>query len=423
MGVEAGVLPKTHYTLAVGVSLVTVLLAPLINRRAGPLLEWIEAHEPRPLRRSLETYHARLAQIAALPGSRTWWQRGRTHIIYVVIEALLVTGLLFFAENIYHAFEESSLGASFREQHFKAVFWAVLGLLTLVPLVGMGWSIRTLIRIFTESLQSQIRLPERVIGTLLYVGAGILVVVWLRLLVPAGLLSPTAWWMIVGFLSISAVLFSRRLISLRTQMLSSVENVLHTTPTAHVPLRWNQKSVDWGLNLQEITLPNNALCAGRTIAALQIRRRFGCTIVEINRQGYLLAGPEPHVPLFPGDRLLVLGSAEQIAAARMELIREGTSDLEVAAFDDAQLDTITVPDNAAFVGHSLRELHIPHRTGAVVVGISRDGKKQANPSGDEIVRAGDQWLVIGASEELRALRELLVETSFPEARPAETVGE
>src|SRR5262249_24728184 len=74
MGVEAGVLPKTHYTLAVGVSLVTVLLAPLINRRAGPLLAWIEAHEPRPLRRGLEVYHGWLAQLAAGPGNRPWWQ-------------------------------------------------------------------------------------------------------------------------------------------------------------------------------------------------------------------------------------------------------------------------------------------------------------------------------------------------------------
>jgi Trk K+ transport system NAD-binding subunit len=111
--------------------------------------------------------------------------------------------------------------------------------------------------------------------------------------------------------------------------------------------------------------------------------------------------------LFPGDRLLMLGSAEQIAAARKELTRQGKSDAEVAAFDDARLDTVTIPVDAAVVGRVLRSLRIPHRTGAVVVGISRNGQKQANPTGDETVEAGDEWLVIGAAEELRALHAVL----------------
>jgi CPA2 family monovalent cation:H+ antiporter-2 len=407
MGVEAGVLPKTHYTLAVGVSLVTVLLAPLINRRAGPFLQWVEAHEPARLRHALEVYHGWLAQIAAAPGNRLWWRRGRSHVIRIVIEMLLVTGLLLFAETIYEAVEHSRLAASVDGPMFRFVFWAVLGLLTLVPLVGMGWSINALAQIIAESVRGQVRVPARLIATFVRIAAIVLAGLWLWSLIPAGLLAPRVWWLVGGFLIALVALFSRRLVTLRTQMLGSMEEVLEGTPTTHVPSRWDQQAHGWALNLQEIELPQNPLCAGKTIAALQIRRRFGCTIVEINRQGYVLAGPEPNVPLFPGDRLLVLGSAEQIAATRQELTRQGGTDAEVAAFDDAQLDTVTVPANPAVIGQSLRALHIPHRTGAVVVGIGRDGNKHANPTGDEIVQAGDQWLVIGAAEELRALHALL----------------
>ncbi len=407
MGVEAGVLPKTHYTLAVGISLVTVLLAPLLNRRAGPLLHWIEEHEPRRLRGALEIYHGWLAQIAAAPGNRLWWRRTRTHVIRLVIEALLVTGLLLFAETIYHAMEKSSLAASIDGPMLRIGYWATLGLVTLIPLLGMAWSIHTVANIVAESLPRRLARP---VGAMIRLGATALIVVWLWYLIPPGLLSPRAWWFVGGGLGVLAALFSSRLISLRTQMLGSVEQVLEGTPTPHVPSRWGAQSVDWALNLQEIELPANPVCAGKTIAALQIRRRFGCTIVEINRQGYVLAGPEPGVPLFPGDRLLVLGSGEQIAAARKELTRPGQSDEEVAAFDDARLDTVIVPDNPVVVGQPLRALRIPHRTGAVVVGMSRNGQKHANPSGDELVAAGDQWLVIGAAEELRALHAVLAET-------------
>jgi len=407
MGVEAGVLPKTHYTLAVGVSLTTVLLAPLINRRAGPLLQWVETHEPGWLTRGLEVYHGWLAQIAAAPGKRLWWRRGRPYVIRIVIEMLLVTGLLLFAETLYHALETSSLGAALKGPAFRIEFWALLGLLTLLPLVGMAWSINALAQIAAESLRGQIPLPERLIATLVRAGAMAVAASWLWYLIPAGLLSPRGWWLVGGFLAALVALFSQRLVSLRSRMHGSVEQVLEGTPATQVPSRWEEQSAGWGLNLQEIELPAGALCAGRTIAALEIRRRFGCTIVEINRQGYVLAGPEPSLALFPGDTLLVLGSPEQLAGVRAELTKRGASDEESAAFDDARLETVLVPANPALEGQLLRTLKIPHRTGAVVVGIAHKGRKQANPSGDETVTGGDEWLVIGAAEELRALNKLL----------------
>jgi len=236
---------------------------------------------------------------------------------------------------------------------------------------------------------------------------------WLWYLVPTGLLTARGWWLVGGFLSVLVLLFSRRLLTLSTKIHGSVEGVLEGPPTPAVPSRWEQQSQDWGLNLQEIELPSGAVCAGRTIAALAIRRRYGCTIVEINRQGYVLAGPEPSLALFPGDTLLVLGAAERLAELRAELTRQGQSDEEVAGFEDARLETLTVPANPEIEGQPLRELRIPHRTGAVVVGIAHEGRKHANPSGDEVVNAGDEWLVIGAADELRALKALLVHEEVP----------
>lgn len=409
LGVQAGVLPKTHYTLAVGISLVTVLFAPLINRRADSLLGWIEGHEPSRLRKSLEIYHHWLAQIVAAPDSKEWWRRGRTHFIQVLVEVLLVTGLLIFAETLFGALEKSRIAAALDGPRFRFLFWTCLGIVTLVPLVAMAWSINALSRIAAESLGNQLRVPGKIIVAALQGGAAILSAVWIWFLIPPGLLPSQAWWGVVGILLGLAALFSRRLISLRGHVLGSVEEVLVGAHAHPLPTRWQQRFVDWDLNLQEIELPANALCAGQTIGMLQIRRVYGCTIVEINRQGYLLAGPEPSMALFPGDRLLAVGTEEQITAARGHLLRQRTGQGEETDFDDAQLDTLTVPDNPAIVGQPLRALRIPHRTGTVVVGICRDGRKQVNPGGNEVVRAGDQWLVIGSAKEMRALKELLTE--------------
>jgi CPA2 family monovalent cation:H+ antiporter-2 len=409
MGVEAGVLPKTHYTLAVGVSLVTVVIAPLINRRAEPLLDWVEKREPRSLRRLFDNYHNWLNQVVAAPDSRDWWRRARPHLIHVLIELLLVTGLLLSAETVYAAMGKSAFAATLNQLSLHVLFWCAFGLVILIPLLGIAWSVRILSRVAADSLQGQNRFSGKIIVTGLQAGSAILVILWLWFLIPSGLLSARAWWIILGFLAISVALFSHRLISLRSYVLGSVGQVLDGTALGHIASRWMQPSTDWELNLQEVELPAAAACAGRTIAALQVRSRYGCTIVEINRQGYLLAGPEPNVPLFPGDRLLLLGTAQQISAARADLVREIASSENEALFDDSQLDTVTVPNNPQVIDRPLRELRIPHRTGTVVVGIKQGERRQVNPTGNEIIQAGDEWLVVGSTEELRSLKTLLLE--------------
>ncbi|HVV02167.1 MAG TPA: cation:proton antiporter [Verrucomicrobiae bacterium] len=413
MGVEAGVLPKTHYTLAVGVSLVTVICAPLINRRAEPLLGWIETHEPRGVRRLLEIYHRWLAQMVAAPDSREWWRRGRPHLIHIAIEVLLVTGMLLSAEAFYGVLEKSRVASTLDHLHFRMLFWGILGLATVVPLVGIGWSVRALSQIVAESLQGRSRFSIGAARTIIQTSAAALGVVWLGLLIPSQQLSSRGLWVIIGVLAILVALFSRRLVSLRASLFGSVGQVLEGSSAPSLPARWEQPSADWELNLEELELPSMTPCAGQSIASLRIRSRFGCTIVEINRQGYLLAGPEPKVQLFPGDRLLVLGTAEQIAAMRSEFIRENSGPDEAAGFDDSLLDTVTVPENPEMTGRPLRELRIPHRTGVVVVGIRRGDQQQVNPTGDEIVHAGDQWLVVGSTDELRRLRSLLVGEAAP----------
>jgi CPA2 family monovalent cation:H+ antiporter-2 len=405
MGVHAGVLPKTQYALAVGVSLVTVLVAPLINRHAGPLLHFIETHEPKRLRRMLETYHGWLRQIAAAPGNRLWWRRGRKDVLTFVIEILIVTGLLLFAETIYHALEKSRITASLDEPTFRLIFWVAFGLVMLLPLAGMARAAASLAVGISESLRGQTRVPDRVIRNLVRASALGITALWLWYLVPTGLLSVGSWWILGGILAVVMILFSRRLVALQSHWQGSVEKVLGDVPVNKVPRRWQEQSHDWALNLQAIELPEAAACAGRTIAALKIRSRLGCTIVEINRQGYVLAGPEPTVSLFPGDRLLVLGSAEQLATARVELTRKTAAESD--AFDDARLETMTVPENPLITGQTHWCLRIPHRTGAVVVGIRRGGTQQTNPSGDVVLAAGDEILVIGAAQELKALTELL----------------
>jgi CPA2 family monovalent cation:H+ antiporter-2 len=155
--------------------------------------------------------------------------------------------------------------------------------------------------------------------------------------------------------------------------------------------------------VQECILPERAACAGRSIADLAVRSRFGCSIVEIDRQGHTIIAPEPTQPLYSGDRLLLLGGAENIASARLTL-GAVAENLDVQAFDHARLEAIKLPDGP-HLGQTLAQLQIPRHTGVLVTAINRDGHPVINPSGSETLVSGDELLVLGSPAQIRTFRE------------------
>jgi CPA2 family monovalent cation:H+ antiporter-2 len=53
--------------------------------------------------------------------------------------------------------------------------------------------------------------------------------------------------------------------------------------------------------------------AERSLQQLDVRARTGCTILAVERSGNANTNPDPAEPLHPGDRLLVLGEADDLA--------------------------------------------------------------------------------------------------------------
>jgi CPA2 family monovalent cation:H+ antiporter-2 len=73
--------------------------------------------------------------------------------------------------------------------------------------------------------------------------------------------------------------------------------------------------------LETIPLAAASACAGRLIRELQLRSETGASIVAIERAGQTLVNPGPDEELKADDKLLLLGSRDQLARARQHLAR------------------------------------------------------------------------------------------------------
>ena len=64
------------------------------------------------------------------------------------------------------------------------------------------------------------------------------------------------------------------------------------------------------------------------------------------------------------------------------------------------IEWIEVDKNSPLVNHSLKDLQIRQKTGAIVISIIRGDKTIINPPPDEIIREGDTLVLAGSKEQI-----------------------
>ena len=410
VGVTAQVLPKNYYPLAVGVSLFTVLTVPLINRFAEPLLDFLERIEPRRVSRALEAYHTWLAQAQNSPTSSQTWKLVRGRLAQMAIEILFVTGVMIFSGQIIAFIGEHLPATGLAPATVRYVAWGAVVLLALIPLVAVWRNVETIALILSEAFGRGSGAPVRAVRAGIRSVAAVLLGYWLYAIVPADQLGVWGWLGIAAAAALVVFLFSRRLIYWHSEWQSSVTSVLAGDPNAAeaeaARERRTQNLGSWDVKLGECVVPDHAGYAGQLLSQLALPTRFGCAILEIERNGYVITAIRPELRLYPGDKLLLMGRAEQLTDTRNFLTRSPAATTQAVEFRGSVLETFEVPAGPR-AGRSLAELGVAQLTGTRIVGIQRGGQRIIAPAGAERLEVGDSVLVAGTLAQIRGFRRWL----------------
>ena len=166
---------------------------------------------------------------------------------------------------------------------------------------------------------------------------------------------------------------------------------------------WLADHSDWNLTLTDCILPDLADCRGRTLGELALRSKFGCTVAGVDRQGVMVGNPTREMVLYPRDKVLLLGDAEQVAAGK-EFLQQASGAPTVSNFDEVRMESIQLPPDSELFGHSLIELALGTKYGVQVAGINRNGLRLLNPGGAEKLFEGDDLLLLGSPDQIAAFK-------------------
>jgi CPA2 family monovalent cation:H+ antiporter-2 len=416
LGVAAAVVPARFYPLAVGVSLLTTLLAPLLMRRSERIADAVVARQPRWVADWVGAYQGWLEKMRERRSRNLLWQLSRRRVVQLTVGGLFVTGLVIFSGQIF-ALVETWLGHTGIPPFLLQLgFWTALALVTLAPLVAIWRNLSAMALIYAEISTRGHPHAKRlrpVIETGLKIGFGTAIYVWLAAILPA---DGTAKWLLFvsGLVAIVALVVLRRKLiywhsEMEVELLSVIETSDQKMTSTTAP--WLQPHGEWNLHMVDCTLPDLADWQGKRIAELDLRARFGCSVVGIERQGFMIPLPAPDAILYPRDKVLLMGTTEQVGAGRKFLAAVSAAPVADSVFAEVRMEAATIPGWSRVAGRTLAELSPAQNHGVQIAGVHRGGLRILNPGGQEMLRAGDEILVLGTPVQIAEFKQWLRERS------------
>ncbi|MEQ8843896.1 MAG: SLC13 family permease [Phycisphaerales bacterium] len=173
----------------------------------------------------------------------------------------------------------------------------------------------------------------------------------------------------------------------------------------------------------EMIVPEGSALAGKTVEVAGLRSLPGCFLVEVEREGGVMAAVGPDTVLRAGDRLVFAGIVESIK--ELQALRGLTPATDqVFKLDSARyrrrLFEAVVSRTSPAAGRTIREGRFRNTYNAVVIAVAREGERLKGKLGDIELKPGDTLLLEadpGFAERHRNSRDFLLIGALEDSAP------
>ena len=163
--------------------------------------------------------------------------------------------------------------------------------------------------------------------------------------------------------------------------------------------------LDRDIQISEIEIPENSTWAGLCLADLRLSNRFGIHVSSILRGHRRINIPGGGDIVFPGDKLQVIGSDSQLAAAHAAVAGDIEPDDPDIEKREMRLSQIVIDNHSPFVGKTLPETGLRSEFNCMVVG-REEGKENLSMVGPAYkFRLGDILWIVGEDDALKRVQE------------------
>lgn len=323
IGVTMGAVDSNMYQIAVGVSVLSTILNPFLLRASDPFADWVNRKLPQSWLAGLETYAHWTERFLHSDNTSPNTKLVRKNFLFLILQMALIA-VVFITAAMLEKVNFSGFSPLI-ESHKNIFLWGGAILLAIPNSIFVVYRARSLGSAVAsvlipnkleetpwgQSFRNFSRLSFVILCTsLLFIEIALL----------SGTIMPHQWWaraiIITAFIAIG-LLGWKRFRRLGIESLSTLRTVL----TKEVETDLNDSAADiLDIHTEKITVSPLSEVCGKSLHELNIRARFGASIIGIERQSATIVNPTAAECLQAGDTLLVLGDDRQISKIKRLLL-------------------------------------------------------------------------------------------------------
>lgn len=212
--------------------------------------------------------------------------------------------------------------------------------------------------------------------------------------------------LLIFFAGVIFILFARRSIhkysSLEVRFLSNYnekeESERRSKPVASSV---SQKLADYDVHTETLTVSPDSEYAGKQLRDIPFRAETGANIIKITRGTQSIIVPSGDVTLFPGDRMLAVGTSEQLESFKNMLARATAPDTSKSGWG-FKIEPVTLTSDSFLTGKTLRGTNL-RKYHCMVISVLRGSQIITNPEPDFRFQEGDTVWMAGNIGELETV--------------------
>ena len=323
LGLSLNVTSDFIYPIAVAVSSLTTLLTPYLIKSSDWLVEWFDRVAPKPLLQAMDAYSQRVGDLGKQSGARVERKILVKLGAQIALNLLIITGIFIAAMFLHRrivvwwpAFPGGVDGT-------KAATWLAALLVSFPLLVAVWRKLEAGAMLIAETAvgpgkagSKDSGLQAVISGTILVFGTVVLILL-LALLSSTLLPSGNALLITLLIMVIAGVLLYRGAVKLYSRAQSALRDTF--AQPADPPVLQEAPSLPPLLRearLETVEVGPKTQAAGKMIVELKLRTQTGASVVGIERDGTSIVNPGPDEELESGDQILLIGSEDQLDAAK-----------------------------------------------------------------------------------------------------------
>ncbi len=398
VGRTLGVMRDFIYPVIIAVSVLTTFTTPYMIRLAGPAYDLLVRKLPPSWLERLRINGENAAQHTAAEDSE-WKKLLSAYLLRILLYGVILTALSI-GSHLYLAPLVDKLLASAGETLRKAVCVTVTLSLMAPFLYGLGVNAGSINQSAPKLLREKSSNIWPILGLILlraFLVIGIILGVCSSYFHLAG-------WTVFAIIAAGIVFIfaARRSLhkysALEERFLSNFnEKEEQERRNRPVATSVRKNLADYDVHTVSLTVEPESEFAGRKLAEIPFRSESGANIIKITRGRQNIVIPSGDVTLFPGDRILAVGTSAQIG--RLQEMMKQAVVLPPEEDDPFRIKSIVLDGDSFLVGKTLRGTSLRDYQ-CMIISVLHDGTFITNPEPDYHFEEGDTVWVAGNTDRL-----------------------